>query len=201
MRQAIVPSLPQGAVIARRRRRCRTRACPLENATPHETFLEEAVEIGPAHAPVRRHRSFRRAVSANAEGREITLDARGARVDLVGLEVRSIGEEAGLNALRDLDRLERRAERQQREPRLRTATLHAVRILHHPPQHLIAAADAEERAAPPDMRDKRFADAARLDPAQIGDGALPARQADEAGPGESAGASGADHAPTLPAPE
>src|SRR2546429_386433 len=82
-------------------------------------------------------------------------------------------------------------------PRRRPAALHAGRILHHPPQHLIAAADAEERATPPDMRDKRFVDAARLEPAQIRDGVLRAREDDEGGPGEIAGASGVDHAHTL----
>ena len=47
------------------------------------------------------------------------------------------------------------------------------------------------------MRDKRFVDAARLEPAKIRDGVLRAREDDEGGPGEIAGASGVDHAHTL----
>jgi hypothetical protein len=73
-------------------------------------------------------------------------------VDLVGVEVRARGQPAGPDATRGLLSREGRRDREQAEPVLAPAALHAVEIRHRAAEHLEPAAHAEHPAPLPVMR-------------------------------------------------
>ena len=121
------------------------------------------------------------------------LDARPSHVDLVALdgltpsgrERSDVGDDAPAHAHRSLRSDERRRHRQESEPRRHGhRRLHAVGIFQRVAQHLIPAAEADQRRPRSYGGDQGVGDAALAEPRQIRHRALASRHDEQVGADE-----------------